>query len=224
MKANMTINIRSIQHYMYCPRRFGLLEIDNDWRENAYVVKADILHENVHSGRHSFKGKSKVELSSITLYNDLPGIDIYGIADCVEFEKSDTGVFIKSLNGYYTVKVIEYKPRKPRNGQFNETDAIQVFAQKLCADYIWKCSSRVYIYYSDVKRRVELPFEREFDKYYALLMRLLEEMRGILNKHEIPQKRKGQVCKGCSLLDICLPKVIKSSTKKSILSMLNEDD
>ena len=23
------INIRTIQHYMYCPRRFGLLEIEN---------------------------------------------------------------------------------------------------------------------------------------------------------------------------------------------------
>jgi CRISPR-associated exonuclease Cas4 len=46
------INIRTIQHYMYCPRRFGLLEIENAWAENVSVVLANIMHENVHSGKH----------------------------------------------------------------------------------------------------------------------------------------------------------------------------
>lgn len=40
-----SINIRDIQHYMYCPRRYALLEINRDWSENAYVIKANILHE-----------------------------------------------------------------------------------------------------------------------------------------------------------------------------------
>lgn len=37
------INIRTIQHYMYCPRRFGLLEIENAWVENVSVVLANIM-------------------------------------------------------------------------------------------------------------------------------------------------------------------------------------
>ena len=37
------INIRTIQHYMYCPRRFGLLEIENAWVENVSVVLANII-------------------------------------------------------------------------------------------------------------------------------------------------------------------------------------
>ncbi len=45
------INIRNIQHYMYCPRRFALMDINKDWVENVFVVKANIMHENVHSGR-----------------------------------------------------------------------------------------------------------------------------------------------------------------------------
>ena len=48
----MTVNIRDIQHYMYCPRRFALLNVNNDWQENAYVVLANIMHENVNSGKH----------------------------------------------------------------------------------------------------------------------------------------------------------------------------
>ena len=50
MSEDVTINIRDIQHYMYCPRRFALLEVNDDWAENAFVVKANLLHENVHSG------------------------------------------------------------------------------------------------------------------------------------------------------------------------------
>ena len=62
-----TINIRTIQHYMYCPRRWGLLEINNDWVENAFVVKADIMHGRVHDGSHSFSDKNKTVRSSIAL-------------------------------------------------------------------------------------------------------------------------------------------------------------
>ena len=47
MSEDVTINIRDIQHYMYCPRRFALLEVNDDWAENAFVVKANLLHENV---------------------------------------------------------------------------------------------------------------------------------------------------------------------------------
>ena len=35
MSEDVTINIRDIQHYMYCPRRFALLEVNDDWAENA---------------------------------------------------------------------------------------------------------------------------------------------------------------------------------------------
>ena len=42
MSEDVTINIRDIQHYMYCPRRFALLEVNDDWAENAFVVKANL--------------------------------------------------------------------------------------------------------------------------------------------------------------------------------------
>ena len=54
-----TINIRSIQHFMYCKRRWGLLEINNDWEENVLVIKANLIHENVHSKEHDYSSKQK---------------------------------------------------------------------------------------------------------------------------------------------------------------------
>lgn len=207
----MTINIRAIQHYMYCPRRFGLLEINDDWEENVFVVKANIMHENVHSGKHMYKGSGKIERSSVALYND--ELDIYGIADCVEFVRTPDGEEIRQLDGRFLVRVIEYKPSQPKNGSIRETDAIQVFAQKLCADYIWNCNSEGWIYYADTKKRVKLPFDLEYEYYYSLLTKLLGQMRSCLCGGEIPPRKVGQQCGGCSLKDMCMHQVKKYNVR-----------
>ena len=54
MTEALTIRLRSIQHYMYCPRRYALMALNRDWNENAFVVRANLLHEHVHDGSHSF--------------------------------------------------------------------------------------------------------------------------------------------------------------------------
>lgn len=215
----MTVAIRNIQHYMYCKRRFALLEINCDWAENPSVVKANIMHSKVHSGEHIIKSDKLISLSNIQLYND--ELDIFGIADCVEFNKNSKGVFVDTLNGNYTVSVIEYKPTRPKNGEISETDAIQVFAQKLCADSIWGCNSTGFIYYSDVRKRVKLPFDEKFDYYYERLTDILKGINDLYSIETVPDKPKGQKCSGCSLSDLCMPlKPHKSSLREEILELM----
>lgn len=218
--SGRTINIRSVQHYMYCPRRFALLENNSDWAENAFVVKADIMHENVHSGAHSFSDSKKQVFSSVAVYNDLPEYDIYGIADCIEFVRNAKGTEISGLGGRYNVRIVEYKPKRPKSEDFHQSDAIQVFAQKLCADHVWNCDSEAYIYYDDVRRRVKLPFDNEREKYDQMLKGYLKSMRELLDSGEIPKREKGQKCSGCSLSDICFPKV-RSYSVRSIIESMN---
>lgn len=214
-----TVNIRSIQHFMYCPRRFGLLEINNDWSENAFVVKANIMHENVHSGDHSFSNQKKLVVSAVTVYNDEPQYNLYGVTDCIEFERNKKAAFIPQLGDCFNVKIVEYKPKPPKIGDYHESDAIQVFAQKLCVDYIYKCSCECYIYYSDTRKRVKLPFDEKFEEYDIQLKEYLTGMRKILESEIIPPKRKGQKCSGCSLSDVCFPKKQTNSVKAEIMSM-----
>jgi len=218
-----TINIRTIQHYMYCPRRWGLLEINHDWAENAFVVKADIMHERVHDGSHSFSDKNKIVRSSIALYNDLPEYDLFGIADCIEFVKHKNGIKIKDLPDSYLIKIVEYKPKPPKDCDYHETDAIQVFAQKVCADYIWGGSAECFVYYSDTKKRVRLPFDSMFEHYDKILKDLLREMRGIREKNEIPARKKGQKCSGCSMKDVCFYKDNAYSVKGEIFQKIYEE-
>lgn len=211
----MSVNIRDIQHFMYCPRRFALLSINRDWAENVFVVKADIMHEYVHSGRHEIKNSKRIELSSVTVYND--ELDIFGVTDCIEFVKNDNGVCIEYLNGKYDIKVIEYKPTSPKNGEIRETDAIQVFAQKLCVDWMWGCDCEGYIYYSDTRKRVKLPFDGEYGEYFSKTKSLINSMTECIQSSQIPPRTRGQKCGGCSIKDLCMPKVRKYSVRDEIM-------
>ena len=211
-----SVNIRAIQHYMYCPRRFGLLEINKDWVENAFVVKANLMHENVHSGNHKFSSATTISRSSVAVYNDEPQYDIFGVTDCVEFIKSKNGVNINGLDGKFNVRIVEYKPRQPKDLLYNESDAIQVFAQKICADYIWKCNSEGYLYYSDTRKRIRIPLEEDFEKYNALIIDYLSKMRDILKIKKIPFKNKNVKCNGCSMQDCCFPKSANYCVKNEI--------
>lgn len=219
MTEQRTINIREIQHYLYCPRRFALLALNCDWAENVSVVRADLMHSHVHDGSHSFSNRQKIARSEVPVYHDAPDYDLYGIPDCVEFVRDDIGVPIPLLEGLFRVRVIEYKPRAPKDTAFHDADAIQVFAQKLCADYVWHCDSEAYLYYADIKKRVRLPFDTEYAQYDAILRLLLAEMRGILLSHIIPPRKKGQHCSGCSIAEMCFPKTQHSTVREAILSM-----
>ncbi|MDD4493623.1 MAG: CRISPR-associated protein Cas4 [Eubacteriales bacterium] len=220
--ADRTIHIRAIQHYMYCPRRFALLEVNDDWAENAYVIQANLIHKAVHSGEHHFSTKNKIVKSGFSVYNDEPDYDIFGKVDCAEFIQSANGVVIPSLDGLYRVRIIEYKPTPPARDAFHESDAIQVFAQKLCADYLWNSDCEAYIYYSKIRRRIKLPFNNPeiYQKYDNMIKTSLSEMRKILLENALPPKRKGQKCSGCSLQDYCLSKTKVFHVRKIINSII----
>lgn len=222
MNAERTVNIRDIQHYLYCPRRFALLTLNCDWSENAAVVKANLMHSHVHDGSHSFSDRRMVVRSDLPVYHDAPEYDLYGVTDCVEFVRDDSGVPVPELDGLFQVRIVEYKPRVPKDAPYHEADAVQVFAQKLCADYVWHCSSEAYLYYADIRKRVRLPFDSEFERYDALLRGLLREMRELLARREIPARRKGQHCSGCSLAEQCFPKQPRSTVRAQIMAMTGE--
>ena len=83
------ITIRSIQHYMYCPHRWGLLEIDKAWAENIFVTKADLMHERVHDPEKNYTAKGKKVFTSVPVYNDLEEYNLYGVTDCLELFPDD---------------------------------------------------------------------------------------------------------------------------------------
>ena len=201
------ITIRSIQHYLYCPHRWGLLEIDKAWAENIFVTKANLMHDRVHDPDKSYTMRGKKVFTSVPVYNDSDQYNLYGITDCLELTKDKCGVAINGSEEKYHICIVEYKPTKPKNVEYREDDLMQVFAQKICVDYVFGCDCDGVIYYADVKKRIALPFKENFEEYDVKLKNILAEMRRNLATGHIPGIRKEQKCSGCSMKDLCMPSI-----------------
>lgn len=201
------ITIRSIQHYLYCPHRWGLLEIDKAWAENIFVTKANLMHSRVHDPDRSYISRGKKVFTSVPVYNDSDPYNLYGITDCLELTHDNHGVSVSGSEEKYNICIVEYKPTKPKNTDYNDDDLMQVFAQKICVDYVFGCNCDGVLYYADVKKRIALPLKENFTEYDTRLKDILSEMRKDLASGCIPKIRKGQKCSGCSMKDLCMPSI-----------------
>lgn len=219
------ISIRSIQHYLYCPHRWGLIEIDRAWAENYFVTKANLMHERVHDPDQGYLSRGRRVYTSVPVYNDLPEYQLYGVTDCIEATAQEIGKYITpdELKGK-NLCIVEYKPTKPKDSICRMEDLMQIFAQKLCVDYVFCCDCAAEIYYADVKRRYPLPVRENFPAYDEKLRATLAEMRAYLEKGQIPPIRKGQKCNGCSMKDLCMPKLKKVPDLRRQLKQLNQDE
>ena len=212
-RAEPEIAIRSIQHYMYCPHRWGLTEIDKAWAENYFVTKANLMHERVHDPDNHYTSRGKKIYTAVPVYIDDDEYNLYGVTDCLEI--SDEG----------KVCIVEYKPTRPSSCDFREEDMMQVIAQKICVDNVFRCDCEAVIYYADVKKRVALPLKKNYQQYDARLKELLAEMRERLMRGEIPPIEKGQKCSGCSMKDMCMPKIrFSKGTKDKITEIVKAGD
>lgn len=193
------IDIRSIQHYCYCPHRFGLIENDCSFQENVFVVKGNMVHERVDSGKN-FQTRNVLHENSVRVYNDEWGL--FGVLDCLEFRKDENGVYVKKFNDTYNLTIVEYKVTAPKKDPYRYEDMLQVLAQKICVDEIFNAECQVYFYYANTKKRVKVDFERE---HYEDLHGVLENIRSCKKLITIPEIKPKQKCSGCSMIDICLP-------------------
>lgn len=216
------ITIRSIQHYMYCPHRWGLIEIDKAWAENVFVTKANIMHDRVHSEDNHYTHRGRKVFTSVPVYNDLDEYNLYGVTDCIELTEDENGIAIQGSKEKYKICIVEYKPTQPKDCDYKEDDIMQVFAQKICVDYVFGGNCTAEIYYGNVKKRIGLPLNERFLEYDAKLKNMLAEMRERLDKGIIPPRQKGQKCSGCSMKDLCMPSVKKAFSVREEIKRLNK--
>lgn len=99
------INIRTIQHFLYCPTRWYLLEYEQMWKENAFVANANIIHKRVDRSIN-YNLINGVCETSVPVYNH--ELNIKGIIDCLEFIKDENGVYVKKFDNYFRLNIVEY--------------------------------------------------------------------------------------------------------------------
>ena len=100
---------------------------------------------------------------------------------------------------------------------------MQVFAQKICVDYVLGSDCEGVLYYADTKKRVVLPLKENYEQYDQRLRLLLTQMREYLNAGIIPPIRKGQKCSGCSMKDLCMPSMKKVTNLREEIQKMEEE-
>ena len=199
--------ISAIKQYIYCPRRFSLMFIEQQWGSNYKIVEGDFLHAKVDDPFFNEKRKELYKSRSVPVYSKK--LNLYGIADIVEFNEDANGVKIGNKKGLWTICPVEYKNGQPEK---SGADSYQLCAIAMCLEEMFQTTiPKGYIYYGKIKRRLEVLFT---DELRLRISNAIEQMQILLEEQTLPTKSEQQNCNLCSLVNICLPGIFQNTTKQ----------
>lgn len=212
---NDKLLISSLKQYIYCKRRFSLMFIDCEWGSNYKIIEGDFLHERVNNPFFNEKRCDIINSRSVPVFSER--LNLYGIADIVEFIKDEEGVKIDPKPGLWKINPIEYKNGKPEN---SSADNYQLCAVAMCLEEMFNTSIHSGdIYYGKLKRRINVELTAELKSKTEVI---INEMQDVLNNQLILVKSQDQNCNLCSMIDICLPNIFdnQGTLKNRIFAML----
>ena len=205
--------LSGIQHFMFCPRQWALIHIEQQWAENRLTVEGNILHKNVDNPFYRQKNGDVITLRSLHIASQKLGL--YGITDAVELIPSDTptdAITHNRYKGYWKPYPIEYKRghHKP-----DERDEVQLAAQVMCLEEMYGITIPYgALFYHEVMHREIIPISESLRKTTELCA---EQMHQIFKTGIMPKAIKAHHCNNCSLKDICLPEMANCSQVSTYL-------
>ncbi|MDP3663728.1 MAG: CRISPR-associated protein Cas4 [Nitrosomonas sp.] len=202
------IYLSRLQHYLYCPRQFALIELENIWAENQFTAEGQVLHQRVNQADQQKRGNVRTVWAS-RLANMELGIE--GVADVVEYHRQADGTEIPLP--------IEYKRGKPKA---HRADEVQLCAQALCLEEMHSVTvPEGALFYGEVRRRHSVIFDTELRD---LTLQTILACRDIVQTSITPPAiYHAKKCNGCSLIDQCLPKDFCRSASVWLAAQLKKD-
>lgn len=210
--------ISLLQHYVFCPRRAALIGIEQLWRENAATMDGKIMHERAHSDIFENRGSLRVR-NSLRIHSFELGL--IGVADVLEFHRTEgKGVALPGAEGNWLPFPVEYK-----RGTTHEALPyhIQLCAQTLCLEEMLRTTiERGAIFWGESRRRQDVEFD--FD-LRSKTVETISLVRKFIDAGRTPAPKYEKKCKGCSLLDLCMPKEMdKKNVKKYLASFFSDTE
>lgn len=205
--------LSGIQHYMFCPRQWALIHLEQQWDDNRLTVEGQLLHINVDNPQYRQKNGNTLTLRSVSIASKTLGL--YGITDAIELIPSDSlhnTITHSKYPGYWTPYPIEYKrgSEKP-----DERDMVQLTAQIICLEEMYNIQiEEGALYYGETKHRSIVKID---DELRNLTYNCASKMHEIYETGITPKPIKKSHCRSCSLVDVCLPGLAKSSQVSTYL-------
>lgn len=208
-----TLYLSRLQHYLFCPRQFALIELECAWEENVFTAEGQVMHEKVNSGGHETRGNIKT-VRTLQLGHEALGLE--GVADVVEYHTDE--------NGQQIPFPVEYKRGKPKS---HRADEVQLCAQALCLEDMHnRPVPKGALFYGKTRRRHAVDFD---DELRQITLDAIHDCRHIIESGQTPKPiYSTSKCRNCSLKDVCHPKIFnKNATawlSKKIAISLDETD
>lgn len=197
--------ISGIQHYLFCPRQWGLIHLEQQWAENQLTAEGEEMHSRVHDSNSSYKKGELLSLNAMHVFSRK--LQIEGCCDVVEFHQSDTGIELFGRSGLWTIMPIEYKHGISKD---NDSDVLQIVAQAICLEEMFNCQiDRCALFYGKTHSREYIELN---DNVRNRLNKVIEEMQQLFTRHSTPHAYKSKKCSSCSLFDICVPTIFEKET------------
>ena len=206
--------LSGIQHIAFCERQWALIHIEQQWAENMRTVEGNHMHERVDD---PFAGEVRgrvITLRSVSLVSHRLGL--YGVADVVEFIRSESGEGI-GMDGYpgkWQPIPVEYKRGKPKP---DERDEVQLCAQAICLEEMYNANddfnltiSTGYLFYGETRHRHEVIFSQELRNKVETYARRMHEL---FETGTTPLAIYKTHCNACSLVGLCNPKAFSNPRK-----------
>lgn len=199
MEDEDTVPVSALQHFLYCPRQCALIHIEQAWQENRQTAEGRLLHERADEPRAEIRHGVRT-VTGMPVFN--PELGISGQADVVEFH---------SHGSSEVPYPVEYKRGKPKN---HRADEVQICAQALCLEYMFRCRvDEGALYYGKVRHRNVVLFDENLRK---LTNEVILDTRILLRSGKTPTAHyRSEICDYCSLIDLCQPKILE---KRNLVS------
>lgn len=200
MDADDYLPISALQHLLFCERQCALIHIEQAWSENVFTAEGRALHDKADTpGVENRPGVRVARALRITSER----LRISGIADIIEFHKTETGEIPYP---------VEYKRGKRGDRPY---DAVQLCAQAMALEEMLGAPvPEGAIYYHQTRRRKVIALD---DELRAATENAAKRLHELIRSGVTPLPRQGEWCESCSLLEICMPGAIGKTTVKNYL-------
>jgi CRISPR-associated exonuclease Cas4 len=209
--------LSGIQHFAFCKRQWALIHIEQLWDENKLTMEGNIMHSIVDNPLYTRKENDIVTLRSVSLVSYKLGL--YGISDVVELHKTDSkenAILHPRYNGYWNPYPVEYKRGKIKP---DKRDEVQLAAQVICIEEMYNIIiTHGWLYYGEQKHRERIQITDDLRK---ITQELADEMHNIYRQQTLPKPIIESHCKRCSLANLCMPNIPKSSVNNYLKDIFN---
>ena len=188
------IPLSAFNHWVYCPRRCGLIHQEGEFTDNIHTMRGNAEHERVDRATHeTLRSGARVEYA-LPVWSDQLGL--IGKCDVVEFWPDGT------------VYPVEYK-HGPKRKWLN--DDLQLAAQAICLeDMLGRAVPTGAIFHASSRRGREVTITPELRQ---MVIETAEAIRAMLASNNLPPPVNDARCKECSMNEICQPAALADAIR-----------